>query len=278
MAGAVTPPPAPPPGPRSGSAASGAVPGGEPAVPAPGRAARAGAEPGDGRTAEIAANLRAVRQRIAAACAVAGRDPAGITLIGVTKTFPATDVRRLVALGIADVGENRDQEASTKAEELTGGGVRWHFLGRLQRNKANSVARYATVVHSVDRPEIAAALARGAARAARGPLDVLVQVNLDDDPSRGGAAAADVPALAAGIAAAADLRLAGVMAVAPLGAEPAAAFARLAEIAADLRATHPGADVISAGMSSDLEAAIRHGATHVRIGTALLGGRTPPVR
>jgi pyridoxal phosphate enzyme (YggS family) len=232
----------------------------------------------DGRTAEIAANLTAVRARIAAACQAAGRDPAEITLIGVTKTFPAEDVRRLVELGVADVGENRDQEAAGKAGELAGEPVRWHFLGRLQRNKANSVARYATVVHSVDRPEIAAALARGTDHAGRDPLRVLIQVSLDGDPDRGGAPAAAVPDLAAEIAATAELRLAGVMAVAPLDADAAGAFARLAEVAADLRAAHPGAEVISAGMSADLEAAIRHGATHVRIGTALLGGRTPPVR
>jgi PLP dependent protein len=232
----------------------------------------------DPRTAEIAAGLAAVRDRIAAACAAAGRDPAGVTLIGVTKTFPAADVRRLLHLGVTDVGENRDQEAAGKAAELAGEPVRWHFLGQLQRNKANSVAAYASVVHSVDRPEIAAALARGIRRAGRGPLRVLIQVSLDGDPARGGVTAAALPTLAAGIAATADLLLAGVMAVAPLDAEPAAAFARLAEITADLRAVHPDAKVISAGMSGDLEAAIRHGATHVRIGTALLGGRTPPVR
>jgi pyridoxal phosphate enzyme (YggS family) len=231
----------------------------------------------DGRTAEIAANLRAVRDRIAAACDAARRDPAGITLIGVAKTFPAEDVRRLLALGVADVGENRDQEAGAKAAALAGLPVRWHFLGRLQRNKANSVAAYATVVHSVDRAEIAAALARGTHRAGRGPLAVLIQVSLDGDAARGGAPAPAVPELAAEISATTDLRLAGVMAVAPREAEPGAAFARLAEIAADLRAAHPDAGVISAGMSGDLDAAITHGATHVRIGTALLGGRTPPV-
>jgi PLP dependent protein len=263
MAGGVTqaPPPPDPPPDRADSAAD--ATGGQPAD--------------DARTAEIAANLRSVRDRIAAACAAAGRDPGEITLIGVTKTFPAQDARRLLGLGLADVGENRDQEAAGKAAALAGEPVRWHFLGRLQRNKVNSVASYATVVHSVDRPEIAAALARGTRHAGRGPLRVLIQVSLDGDPARGGATAEAVPALAAEISATADIVLTGVMAVAPRDTEPAVAFARLAEIAADLRATHPDAEVISAGMSGDLEAAIRHGATHVRIGTALLGGRTPPV-
>ena len=234
-------------------------------------------EPGhaDPRTAEIAANLAVVRGRIAAGCAAAGRDPAGVTLIAVTKTFPAEDVRRLLALGVTDIGENRDQEARAKAAAVPA--ARWHFVGRLQRNKARSVACYATLVHSVDRPELVAALDAGATRAGRTPLDVLVQVSLDADPGRGGALPADVPRLADAVADAEGLRLAGVMAVAPLDADPLPALARLAEVAADLRRDHPNATIVSAGMSADLEPALRCGATHVRIGTALLGGRTPPV-
>jgi pyridoxal phosphate enzyme (YggS family) len=237
----------------------------------------------DPRAAELAGNLAAVRGRLAAACVAAGRRPEEVTLIAVTKTFPARDVRRLVALGVTDVGENRDQEARAKTADLADlSGVRWHFVGRLQRNKVNHVVGYADVVHAVDRPELVTALAAAAERSRQRPLDALVQVNLDTDPEeaahRGGAAPGDVPALADRVAAAGSLRLVGLMAVAPLGGDPEPAFARLAEIAARLRADHPAARMLSAGMSADLEAAIRHGATHVRVGTALLGGRTRPVR
>ena len=237
----------------------------------------------DPRTAQIAGNLDAVRKRIATACAAAGREPDEVTLIAVTKTFPARDVRRLASLGVTEVAENRDQEARAKTAELADlTALRWHFVGRLQRNKVNHVAGYADVVHAVDRPELITALAAAAGRVRQRPLDALVQVNLDTDPEetarRGGAAPEQVPALADQVAAAPALRLAGLMAVAPLGADPEPAFARLAELAARLRADHPAAGMLSAGMSTDLEAAIRHGATHVRVGTALLGGRTRPVR
>jgi pyridoxal phosphate enzyme (YggS family) len=235
----------------------------------------------DARQAEIAANLAAVRARIGAACAAAGRNPAGVTLVAVTKTFGVDDVRRLVALGVADVAENRDQEARAKVAALAADPpavpVRWHFVGRLQRNKCRSVAGYASVVHAVDRDELVDALAVGARRAARPALDVLLQVSLDADAARGGALPADVPALAGAVAVAEPLRLGGVMAVAPQHDDPDVAFARLAAVAAALRSEHPEAVAISAGMSGDLEAAIRHGATHVRIGTALLGGRAPVV-
>ena len=234
------------------------------------------------RREQILRGWRAVRARIAAACADAGRDPAEVTLVAVSKTFPATDIRVAVALGINDLGENRDQEARVKAAELADLDVRWHFVGRLQRNKAASVARYAAVVHSLDRPDLIDALARGADRAGR-QVRALVQVSLDPvdlgagtgRPGRGGAAPADVPALADRIAAAASLRFGGVMAVAPLGADPVAAFAVLADVSARLRASHPSAATISAGMSADLEAAIACGATLVRVGTAVFGSRPP---
>ncbi len=222
----------------------------------------------DPRSVEIAANLAAVRQRIDRACAAAGRSPDEITLIAVTKTFPAADVHRLLALGLADVGENRDQEARAKAAAASA--ARWHFLGRLQRNKCRSVAGYATAVHSVDRPVLVEALARAAADRPA-PLDVFVQVDLDpagQGGGRGGAAPAAVPELAALVAAAGPLRLRGGMAVAPLGADPDPAYARLAEVAGEVAAAHPAA----------AEAAVRHGSTHLRIGTALLGGRAAPVR
>jgi len=226
----------------------------------------------DARRDELAANLADVRERIARACADAGRDPAELTLVAITKTWPAEDVRRLAELGVRDVGENRDQEAAPKAAALADLDLTWHFVGQLQANKAASVARYAHVVQSVDRMRLVAALEHGAARAGR-DLDVLVQVGLEDVEGRGGASAADVPALAAAVAGSERLRLRGVMAVAPLGADPAAAFARLAEVHEHLLRTHPAATWRSAGMSGDLEQAVRAGATHLRIGTALLGPR-----
>ncbi len=156
---------------------------------------------------------------------------------------------------------------------------RWHFIGQLQRNKARSVVRYADVVQSVDSVRLAAALDAAAGAVRDRPLDVLVQVSIDGDPARGGALPGDadpqrgLDPVAAAVAGADALRLAGLMAVAPLGWEPDRAFARLAEVAARLRADHPGATVLSAGMSGDLESAIGHGATHVRVGSALLGMR-----
>ena len=232
------------------------------------------------RRDDVAANLGAVRRRIAAAALSAGRDPAGVTLVAVTKTFPASDVRLLADLGVRDVGENRDQEAAPKVAELGDLDLRWHFVGRLQTNKCRSVASYAHLVHSVDRTRLVRALAAAAERADR-VVGALVQVALDDDPQRGGAPVVEVARVADAVAAEPALRLCGVMAVAPLTgafAEPDRAFARLAELAAQLRRDHPEADVISAGMSADLEAAVAHGATHVRVGTALLGGRPPLVR
>lgn len=227
------------------------------------------------RRAQLAAGLDEVRTRIAAATRDAGRDPDAVTLIVVTKFWPAQDVRLLADLGVRDVGENRDQEAAAKAAACESLGLRWHFVGQLQTNKAPSVARYADTVHSVDRPRLIDALAHaaGAAAAVGRRLGCLLQVSLDGDTARGGALPRDLPSLADRVAAAPDLELRGVMAVAPLGAAPAAAFARLADLAADLRRDHPSADWVSAGMSADLEAAIAAGATHVRVGSAILGDR-----
>lgn len=230
------------------------------------------------RRAELATNLARVRARIAAACESAGRDRREITLIAVTKTFPAADAVALADLGVRDLGENRDQEAAPKAAEVAAAGVavRWHFVGQLQTNKCRSVVRYADLVHSVDREVVVAALNRAAARRSA-PLEVLIQVSLDDDPKRGGMSVSGVPKLADQVAECERLRLRGVMAVVPLSADPDIEYQRLADVAFELRQTHSGATVISAGMSGDLEAAIRHGATHVRVGSALLGGR-PPLR
>jgi PLP dependent protein len=235
----------------------------------------------EARTAELRQSLADVRARIAAACAAASRPVADLTLVAVTKTFPASDIRLLSRLGITDVGENKDQEAAPKAAALAALGLSltWHFVGQLQVNKVASVVTYADVIHSVDRSRLVAALGRRA-RAAGRRLDCLVQVNLDhdDDPGRGGAPAGEVGVLADQIAAEAGLALRGVMAVAPLGAPARPAYARLAEIADMVRSAHPQATAISAGMSGDLEDAIAEGATLVRIGTALLGGRRAFVR
>jgi pyridoxal phosphate enzyme (YggS family) len=222
------------------------------------------------RRAELAANLADVETRIVAACVAAGRARGEVTLVAITKTWPASDALLLRDLGVTDLGENRDQEAAPKAQQVTG--VRWHFVGQLQTNKASSVATYADVVHAVDRLALVGALSNGASRAGR-ELDVLLQVSLDGDRGRGGALPELLPPLADAVVAAEGLRLAGVMAVAPLGLDPAESFARLAEVAAVLTAVHPGATVISAGMSEDLEQAVAAGATHVRVGSAILGSR-----
>ncbi len=229
------------------------------------------------RAEEIQAGLTAVRGRIAAACDSLGRDPAGVTLVAVSKTFPAADVRLLADLGARDLGENRDQEAKAKAAELVDLRLTWHFVGRLQRNKCRSVARYAAVVHSLDRPALVDALDEAAAASDRRILG-LVQVSLDEAEGRGGARPADVPALADRVAGAAHLDLGGVMAVAPLDGDPAAAFGRLGEVASEVRAAHPTASMISSGMSGDLEIALAHGSTHLRVGTAVFGGRSPNLR
>jgi pyridoxal phosphate enzyme (YggS family) len=225
------------------------------------------------RREELARNLDAVRRRVEKACATVGRDPADVTTIVVTKTFPSTDVRLLEELGVRDVAENRDQEARDKAAALHDlEDLRWHFVGQLQTNKAGSVARYADVVHSVDRLRLVRALDRGAGAAGR-RLGCLVQISLDGDTQRGGVPAAGAPEVAAAVAAADNLTLLGVMAVAPLGEDPAPAFGRLVGISTALRADHPGATWISAGMSGDLEQAVAAGATHLRVGAAVLGSR-----
>ncbi|MDZ5620640.1 YggS family pyridoxal phosphate-dependent enzyme [Nocardioides bizhenqiangii] len=232
------------------------------------------------RRAEIAANLGAVRERIATACAAGGRDADEVTLVVVTKFFPASDVRLLAELGVTHVGENRHQEAEAKHRECAdlrrpgGPDLRWHFVGGLQSNKAAAVAAYADVVHSVDRAKLVARLDAGAHDRSH-PIDVLLQVSLDppDRAGRAGADPADLPALAELVEAAGVLRLRGLMAVAPLDEDPAQAFARLSDVRRDFLVDHPSADWLSAGMSGDLEAAIHAGATHVRVGTAVLGSR-----
>jgi pyridoxal phosphate enzyme (YggS family) len=231
------------------------------------------------RRADLATRLARVRTRIAEACAAAGRDRGAVTLVAVTKTYPASDVLHLAALGVRDIGENRDQEAAPKAAEVDAAGeqVRWHFVGQLQRNKARSVAGYASLVHSVDSVRLARALAKAAAGRDT-PLEVLVQVSIDGDPTRGGAvpggdAETGLEKVAEAVSSTETLRLRGVMAIAPLDWAPERAFERLASVAAELRLAYPAAELISAGMSADLEQAVAFGATHVRIGSALLGNR-----
>ena len=224
------------------------------------------------RSEELAANLATVRGRIDRAAGAAGRDPDEVRLVVVTKTFPASDVRLLVDLGVTDVGENRHQEAQAKVAECADLPVTWHFIGALQSNKAAAVASYSQVVESVDRVKLVAPLARGAHEHR---LDCLLQVSLDP-PGASGRAGADpelLDRLAAEVEAAPPLRLRGLMAVAPLGEDPAAAFGRLARIRQDFLADHPGAGWLAAGMSGDLEQAVAAGATHVRVGSAILGTR-----
>ena len=234
------------------------------------------------RRDELAAAVMRVRDRIIAACVAVGREPAEVRLLAVTKTFPAVDVALLAALGLRDVAEARDQEAVLKVAEVTALApavpVRWHMVGRLQRNKTRSVAGWARQVQSVDSARLVDALDR-AARAAQdvgerdGAVGVLVQASLDGDPVRGGCPLPELEALADRVAAAAGLRLDGVMGVAPLDVAAEMAFAELAAAAQRLRRTHPSAIELSAGMSGDLEQAIAQGSTCVRVGTALLGER-----
>jgi pyridoxal phosphate enzyme (YggS family) len=226
------------------------------------------------RRDEIEARLSSVQQRIAGACTDAGRAPGDIRLVVVTKFFPPSDVRILAELGVTDVGENRHQEAEAKAAECADLGLAWHFIGGLQSNKAAAVAAYSDVVESVDRAKLVAPLARGAHRRSH-EVDVLLQVSLDppDRDGRAGADPADLPALALAVEDAGMLRLRGLMAVAPLGEDPGPAFERLAAIHRELIAEHPAATWLSAGMSGDLEQAVHAGATHVRVGSAVLGSR-----
>ena len=241
------------------------------------------------RRDELAGRWAALQRRVGAACESVGRDPSEVTVVAVTKTFPASDIELLAELGVRDVGENRDQEAAAKAaacREAGVSGLRWHFVGQLQTNKAASVAGYADVVHSIDRVRLVNALDKGAAGHDR-RIDCLVQIDLDPgadegaaEPGqasahRGGATPSQAEEVCAAIDAAEHLRLSGVMGVAPLGGDPGEAFARLSHLRRELASTYAGLTVISAGMSDDLQAAVAHGETHLRVGRALLGSRPP---
>ena len=238
-------------------------------------------EPED-RRAELATRLAEVRGRIERACAAAGRSADEVELLAVTKTRPVGDLALLLDLGLRAFGENRPQEAGAKVAELAAlrpdTPARWHLVGTLQRNKARAVARWASRVESVDSARLVDALDAAALRAVdqgdrSGPLPVLIQVSLDGDPARGGVPIPGLAELADRVAGTAGLALHGVMAVAPLGAEPDQTFDTLRAAAADLWRRHPDARVVSAGMTADFERAIRYGSTCVRVGAALLGDR-----
>ncbi|MEU1461371.1 YggS family pyridoxal phosphate-dependent enzyme [Streptomyces sp. NPDC005727] len=232
------------------------------------------------RKTELAANLANVEQRITAACAAAGREREEVTLIVVTKTYPASDVRILSELGVRHVAENRDQDAAPKAAACVDLPLKWHFVGQLQTNKVRSVVGYADFVQSIDRARLVTALSKEAGRAGR-EVGCLIQVALDAGESgrggRGGVAPDGIEELAGLVAGSPGLRLDGLMTVAPLTGEYAgreqASFERLMDLSTDLRRAHPAATMVSAGMSADLEQAVAAGATHVRVGTAVLGVR-----
>ena len=232
------------------------------------------------REDELAANLAKVERRIAAACDAAGRKREDVTLIVVTKTYPASDVRILSELGVRHVAENRDQDAAPKAAECSDLPLTWHFVGQLQTNKVRSVVGYADLVQSVDRARLVTALSKEAVRQER-EIGCLIQVALDADEGgrgeRGGVGPDGNEELGELVARAPGLRWDGLMTVAPLTGPYAgrelAAFERLMDLSTDLRRAHPAANMVSAGMSADLEQAVTAGATHVRVGTAVLGVR-----
>ena len=219
------------------------------------------------RAAEISANLQAITARIVGAAESAGRDPEEITLIAVTKTFPVSDVKILYELGVRDFGENRDQEGSVKFSELPEDS-NWHFQGQIQSNKLKSIATWADVIHSIDDVSHAKKLS-----SLVGAKDIFVQVSLDDLPGRGGVNPEQLLDFLAEVTALANLKVRGLMAVAPLDEPPLEAFKRLKTLSETVIKTHPNTWEISAGMSNDFEAAISQGATHIRIGSQILGVR-----
>lgn len=224
------------------------------------------------RLPEIADNLAKIMERVDRACALAARNPSEITLIAVTKTYPASDLEILSELGIKNVGENKDQEAREKHSEIKSD-LDWHFVGQLQTNKVKSVVNYADFIHSVDRIRLAREINKSAQLISK-RIQVFIQVDLGgDDPNRGGVSGEGLIELAQWVSESSNLDMAGLMAVAPLGEDPPAAFARLADIRSDFLKLHPTANLLSAGMSGDFEQAIGFGATHLRIGSLLLGVR-----
>lgn len=240
-------------------------------------------------TSTIAERYQATQDRIAAACEAAGRRPGDVGLLVVTKFHPLEEVLELVKLGVRNFGENREQEARHKAEQLQAldadthicgdSPAEWSMIGQLQSNKCNAVARWAHSVHSVDSMKLVRRLGRGVARAldegtrTEKELGIFLQVSIDDDIARGGADESEIFRMAEAVEEDSHLNLRGVMSVPPLEADPDNCFDYLRQLSERLQADHPQATEISAGMTSDLEAAIRHGSTCVRIGTAILGPR-----
>jgi pyridoxal phosphate enzyme (YggS family) len=227
---------------------------------------------------DLASRLAAVRDGIADAARTAGRPVSDITTVVVTKFQPVSLLRELLELGVRDFGESRHQEAQVKAAELAGNGITWHFVGQVQSKKAKAIRTYASVLHSVDRESLVTALGAPVGASEAGTAaDCFVQVNLTDDPSRGGVSISNLAPLVERVLATPELRLLGLMAVAPLGAEPRRSFALVAELGAQMQAIAPDARSLSMGMSQDYAAAIAEGATHLRIGTAITGNRPAPV-
>jgi len=218
---------------------------------------------------EIASNVKIVQERIKSAAESCGRKPEEITLIAVTKTFPVSDVHILASLGINQYGENRDSDAAPKAAAVPG---TWHFQGQIQSNKLKSIASWANVIHSLDEIGHIQTLDK----VSRHRIGVFVQVSLDGAEGRGGANPTDLSALADSVLNSANLDLMGLMAVAPLDISSDAAFEKLASIYAAFKQSYPMATSLSAGMSNDFESAITHGATHIRVGSSILGSRPTP--
>lgn len=223
-------------------------------------------------TEGAAARWRAVRAEVDAECRSLGRTTEDVTLVVVTKFHPVEMIDELLSAGARDFGESRHQDAVLKADALEGRDLTWHFVGQIQSNKARAIARYADVLHSLDRESVIDALASADRR-----VSGFIELNLTDDPGRGGVNSADeMLHLADRIVATDTIELVGVMAVAPLEGEPARAFERVATLSEILRQAHPNARSISAGMSADWKEALAAGATHLRIGTSITGNRPLP--
>lgn len=214
------------------------------------------------RTEEISENLETVRAKIAA---VADHP---VTLIAVTKTFPVSDAQILKELGVADFGENRDSEGDEKSQLVSG---TWHFQGQIQSNKLKSITTWASVIHSLDDPRHFEIIEKLAPH----PLSIFLQVSLDGAHHRGGAGVDQLYQLAEKVTDSPMHTLAGLMSVPPVGADPHQAYSQLAVIRTEFLKRFPKANSLSAGMSGDYEVAISHGATHVRVGSSILGSRSP---
>ena len=224
------------------------------------------------RKDQILSNLESVKEKISAAAQAAGRSPSEITLIAVTKTFPVSDLEILYELGVRNFGENRDQEAAPKVGVLPAD-ITWHFQGGIQSNKLKSISNWASVIHSVDKFKYAQMISQFSVGKTK---EIFIQVSLDTLPqSREGVDPADLMQLAEQIMSLPNLEVKGLMAVAPLDQPTQQAFVRLQQIQQKFIQLYPAASSLSSGMSGDYELAISLGATHVRIGSSILGNRSP---